>query len=82
QIVDFLSGSKTYAKALTVINKIDLVDENFLKDLKTKIKSEYITVSADSNKNIDILKDSIYEKLNFMRIYMKPKGGETDYKEP
>ena len=82
QIVDFLSGSKTYAKALTVINKIDLVDEGFLKDLKSKIKSEYITVSADSNKNIDILKELIYEKLSFMRIYMKPKGGETDFKEP
>ena len=82
QIVDMLSGSKIYAKALTVINKIDLVDEEFLKDLKLKIKSEFITVSADSNTNIDLLKDMIYEKLRFIRIYMKPKGGETDFKEP
>jgi len=82
QIVDMLSGSKTYAIALTVINKIDLVDDKFLKDLKTKIKSEYITVSAESNKNLDVLKDMIYEKLRFMRIYLRPKGGETDFKEP
>jgi hypothetical protein len=82
QIVDFLSGSKTYAKGLTLINKIDLVDDKFLEDLKTKIKSEYITVSAESNKNLDVLKDMIYEKLRFMRIYLRPKGGETDFKEP
>ncbi len=82
QIVDLLSGSKTYAKALTVINKIDLVDDEFLKDLKTKIKSEFITVSADSNINLDLLKDIIYEKLRFIRIYLKPKGGETDFVEP
>jgi len=82
QIVDLLSGSKTYAKALTIINKIDLVDDEFLKDLKSKIKSEFITISADSNINLDLLKDLIYEKLRFIRIYMKPKGGETDFKEP
>ena len=82
QIVDLLSGSKTYANALTIINKIDLVDDEFLKELKSKIKSEFIVVSADSNINLDLLKDLIYEKLRFIRIYMKPKGGETDFKEP
>jgi len=82
QIVDLLSGSKTYANALTIINKIDLVDDEFLKELKSKIKSEFIAVSADSNINLDLLKDLIYEKLKFIRIYMKPKGGETDFKEP
>jgi len=31
---------------------------------------------------LDVLKDMIYEKLRFMRIYLRPKGGETDFKEP
>jgi small GTP-binding protein len=82
QLIDFLAGNKTYADALTIINKIDLVDDEFLKNLKSKIKSEFIPVSADSNKNIDLLKDKIYEKLKFIRIYMRPKGKETDFKEP
>ena len=34
------------------------------------------------NQNIDELKEKIYEKLKFIRIYMRPKGGETDFKEP
>jgi hypothetical protein len=82
QLIDFLASNKTYADALTIINKIDLVDDEFLKNLKSKIKSEFIPVSADSNKNIDLLKDKIYEKLKFIRIYMRPKGKETDFEEP
>ena len=82
QLIDFISGNKTYADAITVINKIDLVDDKFLKELKNKIKSDFVAVSADSEINIDVLKDKIYDKLRFIRIYMRPKGGETDYKEP
>ena len=82
QLTDYISGSKTYADSITIINKIDLVDEKFLKELKNKIKSEFIQVSADGNVNVDQLKELIYNKLKFIRIYMRPKGGETDYKEP
>lgn len=82
QLIDYVSGNKSYADAITIINKIDLVDKKFLKQLRTKIKSEFIEVSADSGINIDDLKDKIYDKLKFMRIYMRPKGGETDFKEP
>jgi ribosome-interacting GTPase 1 len=82
QLADHIAGNISYSKALTVLNKIDLVDEAFLKDLKTKIKSEVIEVSANSDLNIDILKEKIYEKLKFIRIYLRPKGGEADFKEP
>lgn len=82
QLIDFISGSKTYAKSITILNKIDLVDKKFLKELKSKIKSDYIEVSADANVNIDLLKERIYDTLGFIRIYMRPKGGETDFKEP
>jgi small GTP-binding protein len=82
QLVDFITGNKTYAKAITILNKIDLVDEKFLKKDKNKIKSDVIAVSADGNINIEELKDRIYEELQFIRIYMRPKGGETDFKEP
>ena len=82
QLVDFISGNKTYANSLVILNKIDLVDDEFLKGLKSKIKSDFIAVSADSALNIDKLKEKIYEKLDFIRIYMRPKGGQTDYEEP
>ncbi|MEM2786324.1 MAG: GTP-binding protein [Candidatus Nitrosotenuis sp.] len=82
QLVDYLTGDKKYAKSLTVLNKIDLVDPKFVKEVQAKVKSDVIPVSADSGINMDLLKEKIYEKLDFIRIYMRPKGGETDYKEP
>ena len=82
QLADHIAGNVSYSKALTVLNKIDLVDGEFLDGLKGKIKSDVIEVSANSEVNIDVLKERIYEKLKFIRIYMRPKGGETDYKEP
>lgn len=82
QVADYIAGNISYSKALTILNKIDLVDKKFLKDLKKKIKSDVIEVSANSDINIDLLKEKIYEKLKFIRIYMRPKGGETDFKEP
>ncbi len=82
QLVDFVSGNKTYVQSLTVMNKIDLVNQGFLNELQSNIKSKIIPISADANININALKDAIYEKLDFIRIYMRPKGGETDYEEP
>ncbi|WP_299292201.1 GTP-binding protein [Nitrosopumilus sp.] len=82
QLSDFIAGNISYSKALTVLNKIDLVDKEFLTELKTKIKSDVIEVSANSDINIEALREKIYGKLKFIRIYMRPKGGETDYKEP
>lgn len=82
QLSDFIAGNISYSKALTVLNKIDLVDKEFLTDLKTKIKSDVIEVSANADINIEALREKIYGKLKFIRIYMRPKGGETDYKEP
>lgn len=82
QLADYIAGNISYSKAITILNKIDLVNKQFLKDLKKQIKSDVIEVSANSDINIDLLKEKIYEKLKFIRIYMRPKGGETDFKEP
>ncbi len=82
QLADHIAGNISYSKSMTILNKIDLVDKEFLKDLKRKLKTDVIEISANSEINIELLKESIYEKLKFIRIYMRPKGGETDFKEP
>ncbi|MGQ0771664.1 MAG: OBG GTPase family GTP-binding protein [Nitrososphaerota archaeon] len=82
QLVDHLTGDKKYAESITVLNKIDLVEPRFVKEVQAKLKSEVIPVSADSGLNIELVKEKIYEKLDFIRIYMRPKGEETDFKEP
>ena len=82
QLIDFINGNKTYAKGITILNKIDLVDDAFVKKVSKKIKTDVIPTSADSNKNINQLKERIYNELQFIRVYLRPKGGETDFKEP
>jgi len=50
--------------------------------VQAKIGNNFIPISADSNINVDALREAMYQRLDFIRIYMRPKGGETDYKEP
>jgi small GTP-binding protein len=82
QFIDVLSSNRVYIPSLVVLNKIDLVNQGFVREVQSKIGDKFIPISADANINIDALKDAIYKKLDFIRIYMRPKGGETDYKEP
>jgi ribosome-interacting GTPase 1 len=59
------------------MNKIDLVDGNFISQIDKKIQN-FIPISADRKINIDYLKRSIYEKLSFIRIFLKPRGDKID----
>lgn len=82
QLIDVISGNRVYIPSLVIVNKIDLVDPEYIKSATAKLKVPFIAVSADTNKNIESLKNEIYNKLDFVRIYMKPKGQEADMKEP
>ena len=82
QLIDVLSGNRVYVPSLVVINKIDLVDTEYSRSVTSRLEKSIYTVSADANKNIEALKQEIYNKLDFVRIYMKPKGQDADLKEP
>ena len=82
QMADFLAGNIIYARALTILNKIDLVDDAFLERVRDKLETEVVEVSANSGLNTELLQERIYRELKFIRIYMRPKGGEPDFDEP
>jgi small GTP-binding protein len=82
QFIDVLTGNRVYIPSLVVLNKIDLVNQGFVKEIQSQIGDKFLPISADANINVDALKEAIYRKLDFIRIYMRPKGQETDYKEP
>ncbi len=81
RFIDAILGNRKYVKAIKVINKIDLVDDKYLSELK-KLHSDAIFISAEKNINIDILKEAIFDSLEFIRVYMKPQGKKADLKEP
>ena len=82
QLIDVLLGNRVYTPSLTVMNKIDLVNAGFTNELTSKLPYNFVPVSAESDVNIAALKEEIYKKLDFVRIYMRRRTGETDFKEP
>jgi small GTP-binding protein len=82
QFIDVILGNRVYINSVTILNKVDLVDKKTLDDIKSKIRTNFIPISADKDKNLENLKDAIYQQLDLIRIYLRPKGGEADYEEP
>jgi len=82
QLVDVLSRNRVYAPSLTVMNKIDLVNAGFTTELSRKLPYDFVPVSAEANVNMQALREEIYRRLNFVRIYMRRRTGETDFDEP
>ncbi|MGB9125751.1 MAG: GTPase, partial [Nitrosotalea sp.] len=47
QLTDFISGNKFYVDSLTIMNKIDLVNQGFVMELQKNSKTKFIPISAD-----------------------------------
>ncbi len=62
---------------LTVINKIDLLD----KQLKTK-NEDKLLISVQKEIGLEELKELIWQKLELIRVYLKPKDEKPDFQEP
>lgn len=79
-LIDAIDGNRVYIPALYVINKIDQVTIEEL-DLLDQIPN-YVLISAHKMWNMDELLERIWEKLDLLRIYTKPKGQVPDYEAP
>ena len=79
-LIDIVEGNRIYIPAITIINKIDSVNREIV-ELFTK-KLNALAISAEKNTGIEKLKLAIYEKLSFLRIYMKETGKKADMEEP
>ena len=68
--IDCIESNKKYVPALTCISKV-----------KKELNAD-ILVSAEDGLNIDQLRELIFQKLDFIRIYMKEPRKEADMNEP
>lgn len=82
QLVDVLLGNRSYVPSLTVMNKVDLVNAGFINELTSKLKFDFVPISAESDVNLNALREELYNTLDFIRIYMRRRSGETDFEEP
>ncbi|MGQ9587628.1 MAG: OBG GTPase family GTP-binding protein [Thermoplasmata archaeon] len=83
QLIDHISGNRLYLPAIVVINKIDLVNPAYLKQVEKRLQGwRVVPISAEKGIGLDELKDQIFDTLRFIRIFMKPQGKEADLVEP
>src|SRR5947199_2522103 len=82
ELIDVLAGNRRYVPARVVLNKVDLVNEQYLAVVKKQVGTDFVPISAEKGLNMDVLADRIWETLNFMRIYLKRPDGEADFEKP
>lgn len=81
RFIDSMDPSCIYVPMLVVINKIDLADKEYLEELQTEMP-DALFIAADKGINIEELKDQIFERLELIRLYLKPQGKKADLEEP
>lgn len=81
QLIDVIQGNRKYVPAITVVSKVDLVNVSERKRLERSLHPDML-VSAQTGENIDELKETIFNALQFMRIYLKEVGKKPDLDEP
>ncbi|ORY33739.1 GTP-binding protein of the DRG family [Naematelia encephala] len=79
-LIDVVEGNRVYVPAIFVLNKIDAISIEEL-DLLYKIPNS-VPVSSKDWWNIDELLEVMWEKLNLVRVYTKPRGATPDYSSP
>jgi len=81
QLIDAIEGNKKYIPAVTVLNMIDMVNNKELERIKAIVKPD-ICISAENKINTEDLKELIFKKLDFIRIYCKEIGKKADTEVP
>ncbi|MFH1424150.1 MAG: GTP-binding protein [archaeon] len=75
QFIDVVTGNRKYVPTLAVMNKIDSVK-------KLPSVGNCVKISALNGEGLDELREAIFQKLRFIRIYLKRHGKKADLEEP
>lgn len=79
-LIDVIEGNRIYIPCIYVLNKIDSISIEEL-DLLYKIPHS-VPISSRWWLNIDELVDRMWDELNLVRIYTKPRKSPPDYESP
>ena len=82
QLIDAVAGNRRYIPSITILNKIDLVSPKYVAEARKRIGEDLVPISADRNLNLDQLKEAIHDRLGVIKVYLKPRNGSPDFREP
>ncbi len=80
QLIDVLEANRMYTPGIIVVNKVDTVAEEKISKIDKKIDPD-LFISADKEKNLDSLKQMIFDKLKLIRVFCKQPGKDADMDE-
>ncbi|XP_074641512.1 developmentally-regulated GTP-binding protein 1 [Tubulanus polymorphus] len=79
-LIDVIEGNRIYIPCIYVLNKIDQIS---IEELDVIYKVPHcVPISAHHKWNFDDLLEKMWEYLQLVRIYTKPKGQLPDYSAP
>lgn len=81
QLIDVIEENKIYVKSITILNKIDTVLPQEAQRVAKQVNAD-LKISAHSNRDINHIKQVIFDQLNLIRIYLKEPGKAPDMVEP
>ena len=79
-LIDVVEGNRVYVPCLYVLNKIDKISMEEL-EILDKIP-HYVPISGYNKWNFDELLETVWDYLDLIRVYTKPKGQIPDYDRP
>lgn len=88
QLIDALMDNRVYLPSIVALNKVDLIDHDYLQTVNEQLAEhglapeETVFISAEQQRGLDSLAESIGETIGLIRIYMDKPGRGVDYDEP
>lgn len=77
RLIDAFMGNRIYLPYLVLVNKSDLA-----KNGMANIDKNYLFISAYKGQGLEELKQKIWEKLNLIHLYLKPRDSKVDLDQP
>lgn len=81
QLIDIIEHNKVYVPSVTILNKVDIATKEIIQKAK-KICKPDLMISAHEQKNLEELKELIFSKLDFIRVFCKEVGKKADLEVP
>jgi hypothetical protein len=81
ELIDVIEGNKKYIPSIIVVNKCDLLSEDMKRRLEDTMHPD-LMISAATGYHLEELKELIFKKMNFIRIFCKEVGKKADMEEP
>ncbi|MEF8830714.1 MAG: GTP-binding protein [Halobacteriales archaeon] len=88
RLVDAVQDNRVYLPSVVAVNKMDLVDPDYLPTVEDGLREhgidpdEAVYISAERERGLDALKERLWTELELIRVYMDKPGRGVDHEEP